>query len=200
MKKKSVIRFTEKYRRPGSKKYTPEYKLFSLYAPTPFSIITNLIEVGRGIPIEYQTAMHYISVSGLSPYNADWKLIMDATDPEVAEMFGTFDHDRIWMGRAFPWIVNPVHMSDDCDLPRVSTYASEVKNAIFHKLMNNKDLIKQLIDTGDSEIQIRWGLDSYWGIGLFGNGTNKLGKIYMSLRETMIQWNKETKNETCSQS
>lgn len=50
------------------------------------------------------------------------------------------------------------------------------------KFLQNKDLLEQLMDTGDAELQEDSPVDNYWGIGADGTGQNKLGRILMRIR------------------
>lgn len=51
------------------------------------------------------------------------------------------------------------------------------------KLAQHADVLKILKDSGDREIQKVIDHDYYWGMGKNGSGQNKMGKLWMKLRD-----------------
>lgn len=54
---------------------------------------------------------------------------------------------------------------------------------IRNKIVQNPELRKRLLETGDRKIVEHTEEDSYWGDGGDGSGQNRLGVLYMKLRE-----------------
>lgn len=60
-----------------------------------------------------------------------------------------------------------------------------MRKAVLNKFLQNKDIAKILLATGNEEIIERTSHDYYWGCGTDGTGRNILGKILMEVREFM---------------
>lgn len=56
---------------------------------------------------------------------------------------------------------------------------------IRYKITQNPDLKEKLLATGDKKIIQHTEEDAYWGDGGDGSGLNRLGVLYMKLREEL---------------
>lgn len=56
---------------------------------------------------------------------------------------------------------------------------------IRYKITQNLDLKEKLLATGDKKIIQHTEEDAYWGDGGDGSGLNRLGVLYMKLREEL---------------
>jgi hypothetical protein len=61
-----------------------------------------------------------------------------------------------------------------------------MKKAVKAKVEQHSEVFKMLMQTGDAYIAEHTANDSYWGDGGDGSGKNMLGKIYMEVRQEMI--------------
>jgi predicted NAD-dependent protein-ADP-ribosyltransferase YbiA (DUF1768 family) len=59
--------------------------------------------------------------------------------------------------------------------------------ALIAKFTQHKDLAKILIDTDDSLLIEDTRSNFYWGNGSFGNGLNKLGRMLMLVRKSLVR-------------
>lgn len=57
-----------------------------------------------------------------------------------------------------------------------------MKECVLAKFLQNHDLRKQLLDTGDATLVEDSPIDWYWGCGKDGTGQNKLGQALMEVR------------------
>jgi ribA/ribD-fused uncharacterized protein len=78
---------------------------------------------------------------------------------------------------------NQIELRPDWDDIKVDVMKAIVKA----KFVQNKQLSKRLIDTGDSELveYAPWG-DIFWGVNKEGVGENMLGKILMEIRGELL--------------
>lgn len=53
------------------------------------------------------------------------------------------------------------------------------------KILQHPDIIKILKETGSRELLKVWATDYYWGTGEDGSGQNKMGKLWMKLRDEL---------------
>jgi N-glycosidase YbiA len=60
-----------------------------------------------------------------------------------------------------------------------------MRQAIQEKFRQHADLKAILLGTGSAFIKEKSAVDSYWGIGVDGNGQNRLGKLLMEVRESL---------------
>lgn len=60
-----------------------------------------------------------------------------------------------------------------------------MKDVCMAKFLQNRDLLKQLLETGDEELIEDSPVDYYWGCGADGTGKNMLGKVLMEIREEL---------------
>lgn len=58
------------------------------------------------------------------------------------------------------------------------------------KLQQHEKVQKTLRETGSKNIFENSPTDEFWGVGPDGNGNNALGKLWMKLRENLVQDNK----------
>lgn len=61
-----------------------------------------------------------------------------------------------------------------------------MRYAVLEKFRQNPSLQSLLISTGDAEIIEHTTNDSYWADGGDGKGKNKLGKILMEVRDSLL--------------
>ena len=54
---------------------------------------------------------------------------------------------------------------------------------MYHKIIQNQDLVDLLLSTGVTEIIFDDKDDPFWGSGQYDEGTNELGKALMRIRE-----------------
>jgi ribA/ribD-fused uncharacterized protein len=64
------------------------------------------------------------------------------------------------------------------------------KNAVMEELFRAKlaqhpDIVDILRESGDSELLKVYDTDYYWGTGADGSGENKMGKLWMKLRDEL---------------
>ena len=60
-----------------------------------------------------------------------------------------------------------------------------MRAAVLAKFMQNLEIQKILLETGDEELIENTTKDHYWGCGSTGTGKNKLGIILMETRESL---------------
>lgn len=56
---------------------------------------------------------------------------------------------------------------------------------VMAKFLQNRNLLDQLIETGDAELIEDSPVDSFWGCGKDRSGQNHLGKVLMAVREQL---------------
>lgn len=59
--------------------------------------------------------------------------------------------------------------------------------ALLHKFTQHKDLMRELLSTGDAELIEDSDKDPFWGCGPDRKGRNELGKALMRLRDHLRQ-------------
>lgn len=57
--------------------------------------------------------------------------------------------------------------------------------ALRTKLRSHTDVYDFLLSTGQSQLVETSPVDDYWGIGADGRGLNKMGRLWMSLRDNL---------------
>lgn len=62
---------------------------------------------------------------------------------------------------------------------------SIMKEALRHKVKQNPDVKKALLETNQEELAEDSPYDYIWGLGKDGSGTNWLGKAWMEIRESL---------------
>jgi hypothetical protein len=62
-----------------------------------------------------------------------------------------------------------------------------MKKIAAAKLAQHEDIRQALIKTGQAEIKENSPVDYFWGIGRDGRGQNLMGKIWMQLREKVLE-------------
>jgi ribA/ribD-fused uncharacterized protein len=60
-----------------------------------------------------------------------------------------------------------------------------MKDALRHKVQQNPEVRKTLLETGSEEIAEDTPYDYIWGIGVDGSGKNLLGKAWMEIRDEL---------------
>ncbi|MBQ9313438.1 MAG: NADAR family protein [Clostridia bacterium] len=58
-------------------------------------------------------------------------------------------------------------------------------DAVYYKFKQNEDILKKLLDTGDSFIIEATVKENYWGCGPNNDGQNNYGKIVMLVRDRL---------------
>jgi len=62
----------------------------------------------------------------------------------------------------------------------------ELMEKVFRaKLEQHSDIKEILLESGDRELLKVYDTDYYWGIGADGSGENKMGKLWMKLRDEL---------------
>ena len=56
---------------------------------------------------------------------------------------------------------------------------------VYEKFLQNPDIQKKLLDTGDEEIKEMTVKESFWGVGPHFDGENHMGKILMKVRQQL---------------
>jgi hypothetical protein len=67
-----------------------------------------------------------------------------------------------------------------------------MKECVLAKFLQNKDILDQLMATGDEELIEDSPIDWYWGCGKDGTGKNKLGQALMEIRTELKDGKEET--------
>lgn len=60
-----------------------------------------------------------------------------------------------------------------------------MKDIVFEKYLQNRNLLDQLIKTGDEYLIEDSPVDYYWGCGADGSGKNMLGRVLMEVRDDL---------------
>lgn len=58
-------------------------------------------------------------------------------------------------------------------------------DAVYFKFLQNKDILKKLLDTGDANIIEATVKENYWGCGPNNDGQNNYGKILIKVRKKL---------------
>lgn len=62
-----------------------------------------------------------------------------------------------------------------------------MRQIVKAKLEQHQDVKEALIKTGTAEIKENSPVDIFWGVGPDGCGQNQMGKIWMKLRESVLE-------------
>ena len=66
-----------------------------------------------------------------------------------------------------------------------SAKVNVMREAVFAKFKQHKELEDLLLSTGDAKLIEHTGTDDYWGVDSSGRGRNMLGHILMNIRQTL---------------
>jgi hypothetical protein len=62
---------------------------------------------------------------------------------------------------------------------------SVMYECVLSKFLQNNDIRKELLATGDANLVEDSPVDYYWGCGVDGTGQNNLGKVLMQVRDLL---------------
>lgn len=130
-----------------------EYGFMSNFYPSPFTIANKT----------YPTSEHYFQSQKFAGLPYELEIIAAPTSDDAFELGRSREH--------------PLR-ADWAQVKEEVMY-----EGIRNKIVQNPELRKRLLETGDRKIVEHTEEDSYWGDGGDGSGQNRLGVLYMKLRE-----------------
>lgn len=99
-------------------------------------------------------------------------------DPELQE--------RVRLSKS-PWVAAQIGRDTGLPLRKDWEQIKEdiMKNALWFKINQHQDVKDTLLSTGDNEIVEHTPRDSYWADGGDGSGKNRLGILWMEIRDEL---------------
>jgi hypothetical protein len=124
--------------------------------------------------------------------NLDWPTVEHYY--QAQKLVGTRDHYLIETIRASETAMDATKIGrhpsrslrDDWENVKIPV----MREAVFIKFLTHLDIQQVLLETGDRELVEDSPVDYYWGCGKDKTGLNHLGKILMSVRQQIIERDK----------
>lgn len=137
--------------------FLDQYYLFSNYSALP--IIYN--------GVKYPTSEHAYQTNKFSNNIKISTLIKNAQSPSEAKRLS---------------IVYKKEQREDWDNVKLSV----MTEIIYEKARQHEEIRRKLLETNDAEIIENSMLDYFWGCGKNDSGQNNMGKLWMKIREEIV--------------